>query len=237
MPLRDTEASFGTMREAFGVDSDEPWVLPFHAYLVRGARLTAIVDTGVGPLPREFLPDAEGHLPGRLAAAGVRPEEVELVVLTHLHVDHVGWNTLFGRARIVANRVDLEYFREARGDREYFRREVAALELDLVEGEAEIAPGLRLVPAYGHTPGHMRVEVGGGAAHLLGDVAVHELQLADPGLAYSAEVDASRAAALRAELLPRLADVGVPVALGHLSPDGLGRIRRAGDGFAWEPLR
>jgi len=221
VPLRDTEASFGTMREAFGVDSDEPWVLPFHAYLVRGARLTAIVDTGVGPLPREFLPDAEGHLPGRLAAAGVRPEEVELVVLTHLHVDHVGWNTLFGRARIV----------------EYFRREVAALELDLVEGEAEIAPGLRLVPAYGHTPGHMRVEVGGGAAHLLGDVAVHELQLADPGLAYSAEVDASRAAALRAELLPRLADAGVPVALGHLSPDGLGRIRRAGDGFAWEPLR
>lgn len=235
VPLRDAEASFATYREAFGLDSDEPWVLPFHAFLVRGEGVTAVVDTGVGAPPSDFLPAPQGRLPEQLAAAGVLPEAVDLVVLTHLHVDHVGWNSLFRRARIVANRIDHAYFLETRGDRDYVQRQIAPLEIELVEGDTEVVPGIRMLPAYGHTPGHMTVELGEGEVHLLGDLAVHEAQLADTTLAYTGEIDAAEAAARRAELLPPLADAGTVVGLSHL-PTGLGRIRSARDGFAWQPL-
>ncbi|HEY7207910.1 MAG TPA: MBL fold metallo-hydrolase [Gaiellaceae bacterium] len=236
--LLDADGSFATFREAFGVDSDESWTLPFHGYLVRRPGFAAVVDTGIGPEPREFLPGAGASLPDRLAEAGCSPESVELVLLTHLHVDHVGWNGLFPEARIVANARDFAYFERERGDGPYFQRHVAPFSLELVDDEVEVAPGLTLVPAYGHTPGHMtvRVESSGERAELLGDVAVHELQLADPGVEYEAEVDGPAAAALRRSLFPRLADDGVPVALGHLRPHGLGRIRRDGVGFAWIPL-
>jgi len=70
---------------------------------------------------------------------------------------------------------------------------------------------------------------------LLGDLAVHALQLADPGVAYSFEVDSPGAAAARRRLLPDLAASGVTVGLGHLRPP-LGRLEAAGDGFAWRPL-
>jgi glyoxylase-like metal-dependent hydrolase (beta-lactamase superfamily II) len=233
--LRDAEASFATFREAFGIDSDEPWVLPFHAYLVRSNDVTALVDTGVGPPPSDFLDEPQGWLPEQLAAAGVAPEEIELVVLTHLHVDHVGWNSLFRGARILANRLDHEYFLASRGDRAYVKRQIGTLEIELVDGAKEIAPGIRMLPAYGHTPGHMTVELAGGDVQLLGDLAVHELQLRDPRLAYTGEIDAPEAAARRAELLPPLAQTGAVVGLSHLAT-GLGRIRRVGDTFAWEPL-
>jgi glyoxylase-like metal-dependent hydrolase (beta-lactamase superfamily II) len=235
VPLRDAEGSFATYGEAFALESDEPWVLPFHAYLVRGEGMTAIVDTGVGPAPSDLLDEPQGWLPEQLASAGVRPDAVDLVVLTHLHIDHVGWNSLFQRARIVANRMDHEYFLEARGDRDYVQRQIAAVDIELVDGETDVVPGIRMLPAYGHTPGHMTVELAGGEVHLLGDLAVHERQLADTTLAYTGEVDAAEAAARRAELLPTLADAATVVGLSHL-PTGLGRIRRAGDAFAWEPL-
>jgi glyoxylase-like metal-dependent hydrolase (beta-lactamase superfamily II) len=235
VPLRDAEGSFATFREAFGVDSDEQWVLPFHAYLVRDGTMTAVVDTGVGPPPSDFLDEPQGWLPDELAAAGVAPDAVDLIVLTHLHVDHVGWNSLFPRARIVANRRDHEFFLETRGERQYVKEQIAALDIELIDGELEVAPGIRMLPAYGHTPGHMTVELAGGEAQLLGDVAVHELQLKDTDVAYTGEIDAPEAAARRAELLPPLADAGTVVGLSHLA-SGLGRIGRVGDAFTWEPL-
>lgn len=243
VPLLDARGSFATLREAFGVDDDAPWELPFHAFLVRGDGWTAIVDTGVGPPGEEpFLPGRQGMLPDALARVGARREDVDAVVLTHLHVDHVGWNMrdgepFFPNARYVAATGDYEFFTGARPDRPYVREHLIGLHatgrLELVDGGAAPLPGLELVPAPGHTPGHCIVAAGG--FRLLGDLAVHELQLAQPDLAYVAEEDPAAAAAVRRRLFSELAGAGTRVALGHLTPP-LGRLGALGDGFVWRPL-
>jgi len=235
VPLLDAEGSFATLREAFGVGDDAPWQLPFHAFLLRGEGWTALVDTGVGPPGEEpFLPDRQG-----LLRDAVPRVEIDVVLLTHLHVDHVGWNMLdgepfFPNARYVAHRADFEHFTRARPDRPYVRDQLLGLEasgrLELVTADASPLPGVTLEHLPGHTPGHCIVRTGD--AVLLGDLAVHELQLADPDQAYVAEEDAAEAAAARRRLLPELARSGVLVALGHLRPP-LGRVVAAGDGFAW----
>jgi glyoxylase-like metal-dependent hydrolase (beta-lactamase superfamily II) len=239
--LTDTEGSFATVREAFGVADDTPWRLPFDVFLVRAGDANVLVDTGLGPPGDDpFLPEREGLLPRRLAEAGFAPEDVDLVVHTHLHVDHVGWNMhdgepFFPRARHVAHQADFEFFTRTRGDRPYVREQLVALRdagrLDLVDGDAEPMPGVLLEHVPGHTPGHCIVRAGG--AVFLGDLAVHELQLADPGIAYVAEEDPAAAATERRRLLPQLANSGSLVAIPHL---GLGWLAHLGLGFRWVPI-
>jgi glyoxylase-like metal-dependent hydrolase (beta-lactamase superfamily II) len=239
--LRDADGVFASMREAFGVDDDAPWRLPFYSYLIRHDGHTIVVDTGVGSPAGDdpFLPERQGRLPRELAHAGVDRADVGLVVLTHLHVDHVGWNMLdgapfFPNARYVAQRADFEWITAVRPDRPYVRDNVLALAasgvLDLLDGSAELLPGIEMHRTGGHTPGHSIVSAGD--VTLLGDLAVHERQLADPGLAYVAEEDAAAAAGLRRELLSGLASAGRLLGFAHL---GLGRVAPSGGGFAWLP--
>jgi glyoxylase-like metal-dependent hydrolase (beta-lactamase superfamily II) len=239
--LLDGEGAFVTFRQAFGVENDEPWRLRFFAYLVHAGGETIAVDTGAGPPGADpFLPDREGRLPAELDRVGVAREDVGLVLLTHLHPDHVGWNMVdgspfFPNARYLAHRDDFEWIVGSRPDRPYVRENVVALEasgrLELVGDSVEPVPGVRLQRIGGHTPGHCIVDLGD--ATLAGDLAVHELQLADPTLAYVAEEDPATIAGARAELLPGFADAGRLLGFGHL---GLGRVERAGTGFAWRPL-
>ncbi|HEY2371572.1 MAG TPA: MBL fold metallo-hydrolase [Gaiellaceae bacterium] len=239
VPILDAEGSFMTLREAFGVADESPWTLPFHAFLVRGDDWTALIDTGVGPSgPDPFLPDRQGWLGNTVAR-----EAIDVVLFTHMHVDHVGWNMhdgepFFPRARYIGRREDYELFTSARPDRPYIRDQLIALRetgrLELVEADVTPLPGLRLEHAPGHTPGHCIVRFGDDAV-LLGDLAVHELQLADPDAAYVFEDDAASAAAARRRLLPELAVSGAAVGLGHLRPP-LGRLEAVGEGFAWRPI-
>jgi glyoxylase-like metal-dependent hydrolase (beta-lactamase superfamily II) len=230
-PVTDFEGSFATYREAFGVDDDTPWVTWFRSFVVRSGEWTAIVDTGVGPPGEDrFLPERDGRLPEMLLAVNVQRENVDAVLFTHLHVDHVGWNMrggepFFRNARYVAHRADYEFFTTTRGDRPYVREQVVALyetgRLELVDRDTEL---LRHAP--GHTPGHCIVELG--SVVVLGDLAVHELQLADPGLAYVAEEDPAQAAEARRRIFRELE--GRTVALSHL---GVGRLEGDGEGFRW----
>jgi glyoxylase-like metal-dependent hydrolase (beta-lactamase superfamily II) len=160
-------------------------------------------------------------------------------VHTHLHVDHVGWDGSFPNARYVVSAAEWSYFmtEESLAQRPHLRDRVEPLRtagsVDLVEGELEVATGVRLVPTPGHTPGHTSIfiESEGEQLVVLGDVAVHELQLADPDLAYVSEHDPELAATTRRELAGRLADEGAHVIVGHFH--GLGRFSRQGDGFRW----
>jgi glyoxylase-like metal-dependent hydrolase (beta-lactamase superfamily II) len=242
VPLLDAEGTFATFREAFGLDDDSAWHLPFYVFLVRDGGRTTIVDAGVGRPGGEdpFLPDRQGRLPEELARSGVELSEVDLVVLTHLHVDHVGWamdggRPFFPNARYVAHRDDFDWITTTRRDRPYVRDNVIGLEasgrLELVHEAVELLPGLRLVPIGGHTPGHCIVELDG--VTLAADLAVHERQLSDPDLGYVAEEDPPAIAASRRRLLADFAARNRVVGLAHL---GLGRVARAGDGFAWMPL-
>lgn len=236
--LFDCEGAFAQVAEVFPalVDRTEPWVVPVHCVLIRSPDGVVLVDTGLGPQPRQFMPEIESRL-----LQEVEPESVDLVVHTHLHVDHVGWDGVFPRARYVVHREDWSFFMvpwQTR-DRPHLHRLEPLQEeglVDLVTGGEEVVPGIRVVPSPGHTPGHMhlRVEDGGEAAVVLGDVVVFDGQLTDPGLVYASDGDAETAVATRVRVLGELADEGVPVLVAHFR--GAGRVRRAGDGFAWDPL-
>jgi glyoxylase-like metal-dependent hydrolase (beta-lactamase superfamily II) len=144
----------------------------------------------------------------------------------------------FPNARYHAHAADYAYFAESRPDRPYVRDQVIALHalgrLELFDtGELSPLPGVTFAHMPGHTPGHCIVHVDN--AVILGDLAVHELQLGNPDLAYSAEADSGEAAARRQQLFPQLAAAGTVVALGHLQRP-LGRLEAAGEGFAWHPL-
>jgi glyoxylase-like metal-dependent hydrolase (beta-lactamase superfamily II) len=259
--LRDAQGSFTTFAEAFPNVSDEieavgrdryselfdgdRWLLPFSAFLIRSRAQTVLVDAGIGPAPGDFLPERQGWLPAELRRAGVAPEDVDLVILTHLHVDHVGWaavdgDPFFAHARYAVSGVDWRFFAD-RGD-EIFSTKLAGLErggvLTLVELErAEVAPGVALRPTPGHTPGHISVEIRGETreALVIGDVAVHPLQLHDPRLAYVYEESAAVAAETRESVLREVANGDVVVAAGHF-PGGLGRITARSRGFDWQAI-
>ena len=193
----DGGAMFGTVPKAvwqrlLPADADNTIPMAANCLLLRGEvggrRRTVLVDTGNGGKETEAFM-ARFHLEGRdvlersLAGEGVRPEDVDLVVLTHLHFDHAGGGTrlapggnavpAFPNARYVLQRRDLENARSA-GPRErasylpwnWEPLEAAGL-LDIVEGEQELRPGLRVRPAPGHTPGLQMVLVEGGGRRLV----------------------------------------------------------------------
>jgi glyoxylase-like metal-dependent hydrolase (beta-lactamase superfamily II) len=261
--LTDARGSFMSYRGAFPGGSDElerfgrsryrelyagpAWVLPFRAFLVRSESGVVLIDAGVGPRPGDFLPARQGWLPSSLESAGVSPAEVDVVILTHLHVDHVGWAAVdrspyFARARYVASANDWAFFETREESRAVFAEKLEPLErvgaLELVElCETIVAPGAVIFPTVGHTPGHMSVRVAGAEAEavVIGDVAVHPLQLHDPRLAYVYEESAAVAAETRESVLRDVANTDVVVAAGHF-PGGLGRISEGSRGFAWQAI-
>ena len=238
--LVDGEGSFATVGEAFpALDAPEAWLLPVNAVLIRGAGSTVLVDTGLGPEPRAFMPGAGARLLTELARVGSSAAEVDLVLHTHLHVDHVGWEGSFPNASYVVPTDDWSYFmsEESLQERPHLGDRVEPLgDADLVvlvDGELEVASGIRLVPTPGHTPGHASVfiESEGSELVVLGDVVVHELQLADPDLVYFSDHDPGLSASTRKHVLGRLADAGTDVIVSHFH--GPGRFSRNGRGFSW----
>ncbi|MFJ4821081.1 MBL fold metallo-hydrolase [Streptomyces sp. NPDC088801] len=216
------------------------------AFTVDGARV--LVDTGIGNGKERANPawhDLDTDYLQRLTAAGFHPDSVDLVILTHLHADHVGWNTratdgawlpTFPGARYVTSRVEREFWAgyamdEAR--RQLFRDSVIPVEeaglLDLLDIPAEgteVAPGVRLVPTPGHTPGHVAVELTsrGRTAMITGDCVHHPVQLAAPGVGACVDIDPVRSEASRRELLGSLAGTDTLLLGTHFAPPTAGYV-------------
>ncbi|MFE6779549.1 MBL fold metallo-hydrolase [Streptomyces sp. NPDC057702] len=235
--------------------------LASHSFAVRVGGLRVVVDTGIGNGKSRANP-AWDHLDSaylaRLTAAGFPPETVDLVILTHLHTDHVGWNTrvrdgawrpTFPHARYVTARAEWDHWAgvdmdEAR--REMFRDSVHPVAdaglLDLVDVPAtgaRVAPGVRLLPTPGHTPGHLAVELRAGAERALitGDCVHHPVQLLDPEIASCVDTDVEQARATRRRLLTTLADTDTLLLGTHFPDPTGGLVRTAGDGFRLLPVR
>jgi glyoxylase-like metal-dependent hydrolase (beta-lactamase superfamily II) len=222
------------------------WRLPCDCFLVRSAGTTVLVDTGVGPPGLwDWTAEDEGRLPDELAALGVRAEDVDIVFLTHLHIDHLGWNTdlegvpLFARARYVVHR-DAVAFALERSGLAHIRRCVEPLidRFDTVSGAVELAPGVTAFESPGHYPGHMglRLASGDATAVLLADTAVHPALLHEPGWVYAADGDPSACAETRRALLPELVDRDVLVACGHYPATGIGRVVTRDGRVVWEEV-
>lgn len=233
-------------REAYPSTFSGPrFRLPCVSYLIRAGDRSVLIDTGVGPpgLWDEWGGDCdvEGQLPAALAAKQATTEDIDVVFLTHLHIDHVGWNTdadgrpYFPNARYVVHRDALEF---ARGDglRKHMARTLDPIAFDVIEGEAELARGVTAVPLPGHYPGHMgvRIRLGGSEeALVIADAAAHPMLLDRPRDTFSNDVDAQTSVETRERLLPEIVDTGVLVLCGHYPDGGIGRVVRRDGRVLW----
>ncbi|MCP2260995.1 Glyoxylase, beta-lactamase superfamily II [Streptoalloteichus tenebrarius] len=228
------------------------------AFVVGGLRV--LVDTGIGNGKERANPawhDLRTDFLERLTAAGFPPDSMDLVILTHLHADHVGWNTrevegewvpTFPHARHLTSRAEREFWatydmEEARA--QMFRDSVIPVEeaglLDLVDVPAEgveITPGLRLLPTPGHTPGHVAVELTSQDARavITGDCVHHPVQLAHPAIGACVDIDPRQSEASRRALLDSLADTDTLVLGTHFAPPTAGRVIRQGGAYRLLPV-
>ena len=222
----------------------DSWRVPCKCFLVRSGGVTVLVDTGVGPPGLwDWTAEQEGGLPDALVRLGVAPEAIDIVFLTHLHIDHVGWNTdlegsvFFPRARYLVHR-DSVAFASSQSERPHVRRCIALLldRFEHVDGEVEIAPGVTTFVAPGHYPGHLAVRLAseGQEAVLLADVAVHPALLDEPDWIYISDSDPAQCAETRRSLLPELVDRDVLVVCGHYPGSGIGRVLERDGRVVWE---
>jgi glyoxylase-like metal-dependent hydrolase (beta-lactamase superfamily II) len=224
--------------------ADGAWRLPCTCYLIRSADTTVLVDTGVGPPGLwGWVPEVEGLLPTALEEHGIGRDDVDVVFLTHLHIDHLGWNTdhdaevFFPRARYLVHR-DALAFARTRPELPHIRRCVEPLRdrFDELDGEAELALGVVAFSLPGHYPGQMgvRISSGGQEAVLIADAAVHPALLDRPEWVYVSDLDPELSVETRRALLDELVDRDVLVACGHYPDGGIGRVSWSDGLTAWE---
>ena len=148
--------------------------VPVHGFVIKHPRAGAIlVDTGVGfqdKLIKEWKV-VNRHAADVLAEHDLSPADVHIVINTHLHFDHCGQNAVFKHAPFYVQRAELEGARREGSTKEWF--DFAGARFELVDGDAEVADGVRVVATPGHTAGHQSVlvDVGGGDAMMIGDAA------------------------------------------------------------------
>lgn len=216
------------------------------AYAVRSSGKTVVVDTGLGPGPHAWLGGMNGRLVDDMAEKGVTPESVDIVVHTHLHGDHVGWNLTGGKptfpnAIYYAPEADMTFFEASLASNPQMQQVLPLREMGKLQtysGETSITPGLTTVPTPGHTPGHSSVLVnsGGEKAMIMGDVAHHPMQLDRTEWSPAFDVDGVASAATRATVVGRLEDENIIAAFCHFPGEGFGRITRSGNRRVFQAL-
>jgi glyoxylase-like metal-dependent hydrolase (beta-lactamase superfamily II) len=231
------------------LDDKGRFLQSIHTFVVQAPGLTMLVDTCVGNdkdrggrapfhmMRTGFLED--------LAAAGFPPESIDVVLCTHLHVDHCGWNTrlqggrwvpTFPRARHLFARREWEHWARERDDdtlrimADSVQPVLDAGLADLVEMDHRISEEIRLEPTPGHTPGHVSVRLssGGRDAVITGDLMHHPIQMAEPQWQTPFDSDAAAAVKTRRAFCEQYADTPVTVLGTHFHHPTAGRIVRHG---------
>ncbi|WP_370655025.1 MBL fold metallo-hydrolase [Hydrogenophaga sp.] len=224
-----------------------------NAYLINTGDKLVLVDTGASGL---FGPTL-GKLQANLKAAGYQPEQVDAVVITHMHADHVGGlmagdQRAFPNATVHADQHDADFWlsqanmdkapADAKG---FFQGAMASLnpyvaagKFKPFNGNTELVPGIKAMASPGHTPGHSTyvVESKGQKLVLWGDLMhVAAVQFANPAVTIAFDTDSKAAAAQRQKAYADAAKNGYWVAAAHLSFPGIGHLRRDGKGYRFVP--
>ncbi len=231
------------------------WRGNFGVYVLRSRGRTILVDTGIGPGPIEAMGGITGRLLSELADKGLRPEELDMVVCTHLHPDHVGWNLnlsegkpqpTFPRARYLMPQADWDFFSRPENWHlfpwPYIQDSILPLRelgvLDLLPGEQALTEEVTAIPTPGHTPGHMSVLIvsAGERALVTGDIVFHPAQVTE--VQWNAVYDGipELARETRRHIIERIEAEGMVMASGHFVTPGLGRVIRLEGRRYWQAL-
>jgi glyoxylase-like metal-dependent hydrolase (beta-lactamase superfamily II) len=252
--LLDGAATRDGARSFFGNDAtDEDWARVsaenfisddvarsyFTPTLVRTGGQTILFDTGLG----------QGGIQTALAEVGVRPEEVDIVVITHMHPDHIGGMTTndaptFPNASYITGATEYDFWSGMEagnrvGDMVAAKVTPMADKMSFIDDGGEVAPGITALASFGHTPGHMcyRLESGGQQLVLIADLANHYVwSFARPEWSFAFDADKEAATASRRAVLGMLAADRIPMIGYHMPFPAAGFVETRGDGFRFVPV-
>ncbi|MBX9606795.1 MAG: MBL fold metallo-hydrolase [Gammaproteobacteria bacterium] len=231
-------------------------IMPIQSYVVRTPRHVVLVDSCVGNhksvkwYPAWDQMNGTSYLAG-LATLGLRPEDIDVVLCSHLHVDHSGWNTrwqdgrwhpTFPNARYILSKKEVEgaeYLHTKYGDPTYAENVLPVIEAGqavLVADDHQVDDHVWLEPTPGHTRGHcaIRVDGRGGDAVITGDLIHSPVQCQFPHWNFRHDFDKAQAAATRRGFLERYCECATQVLTAHFPLPSAGHLRRAGDAFRFE---
>jgi glyoxylase-like metal-dependent hydrolase (beta-lactamase superfamily II) len=204
----------GWMQKAGALDANDVLILCFQSYIVKTPHHTILIDSCIGndkprPLrPKWNMKTDDAYMRG-LAAAGFSVSDIDYVMCTHLHVDHVGWNTrldngrwvpTFPKARYVFGKTEFDYWTETHAKTpvppfaDSVLPVVEASQAEIVRDDYAIGDHARILPTPGHTPGHVSVRISsqGEEGLITGDMVHHPAQIARPEWSCFLDADGSR---------------------------------------------
>lgn len=225
-----------------------------NAYLVKANGKLILIDAGTSDVYGLAL----GHIAEGLNKAGYKPEQIDAILLTHIHMDHIGGlmngdKIAFPNATVYISKIEADYYlnpankaKAAEGAKRFFdgaeqklRPILTAGKLRTFDFDGELFPGIIPIASFGHTPGHSFyvVESQGEKMLFMGDVLVSDaVQLPEPSVTSVYDYDAGQAAVTRKKALAEAADAGYWVGVSHISFPGIGHIRVDGKGYVWVPV-
>jgi glyoxylase-like metal-dependent hydrolase (beta-lactamase superfamily II) len=226
------------------------WTSPYTCLVVNTGKDLILVDTGAGGLA-----PTTGKLVGNLRAEGIAPSDIDIVIITHGHPDHLGGNTgadgkpAFPNARFVIWKEEWDFWTTGQAEQkldehsrailtQYARRNLLPIQnrIDLVDREAEIVPGVRAIAAPGHTPGLMALDISSKNEHLLcvSDVVLHPAHLEHLEWNCVFDIVPEKVSATRRRLLERAAKEKALVMAFHFPFPGLGQVVSEGKTWRWQ---